>query len=123
MLEVAQHLERLLDDGVRLFALDVDHKADTARFMLEAWIVKSLFRWRDGLHPRRVFGSLSCFTGHFLAIIVAFCSLIFDINYAVSQWNVFWGRISNLEIVLVLGFSAFSRTKDENEDEDELSDG
>jgi len=68
MLEVAQHLERLLDDGVRLFALDVDHKADTTRFMLEAWIVKPLFRWRDGLHPRRLVVSLRCFTGHFLAI-------------------------------------------------------
>jgi hypothetical protein len=43
MLEVAQHLERLLDDGMRLFAFDVDHKAHTARFMLEARIVKPLF--------------------------------------------------------------------------------
>jgi hypothetical protein len=80
MLEVAQHLERLLDDGMRLFALDVDHKAHTARFMLEAWIVKSLFRWRAGLRPRPVVVSLRCFTGHFPAIIVSSCSLIFDIN-------------------------------------------
>jgi hypothetical protein len=59
--------------------------------MLEAWIVKPLFQRRGAWHPRRVFGSLRCITGHFLAIIVAFCSLIFDIIYAVSQLNVFWG--------------------------------
>jgi len=32
----------------------------------------------------------------------------------------YWGRISNLEIVLVLGFLAFSKTKNEYEDEDDL---
>jgi hypothetical protein len=74
MLEVAQYLKRLPDDGVRLFAFDVDHKADTARFMLEAWIVQPLFWWRAGLHPRRVVMSLRCSSGHFLANI-AFISL------------------------------------------------
>ena len=38
-----------------------------------------------GPGPRRVAESLCCSTGHFLAIIVAFCSLILDINFAVSQ--------------------------------------
>jgi hypothetical protein len=77
---------------VRLFALDVDHKANTARFMLEARIIKSLFQRSRAWHPRRVFGSLRCSTGHFLAIIVTFSSLIFDINLAVSQLNVFLER-------------------------------
>jgi hypothetical protein len=84
VLEVAQHLERLLDDGVRFFALDVDHKAHPARIMLEAWVIKSLFRRRAGLRPRRVVGSLRCFTGHCLAM-VAICSLILHINYAIAQ--------------------------------------
>jgi len=84
MLEVAQDLERLLDDGMRLFALDVDHKTHAARFMLEAWIVKSLFQRRGACHPRRVVGSLRCITGHCLAM-VAICSLILDINFTIAQ--------------------------------------
>jgi hypothetical protein len=37
--EVEQNLERLLDDGVRLFAFDIDDEADAARFVLEARII------------------------------------------------------------------------------------
>ena len=69
VLEVAQHLERLLDDGVRFFALDVDDKADAARIMLEARIVKPLLG-RRRYPPRPVFGPLCCVTAHLLAIIV-----------------------------------------------------
>ena len=65
---------------LRFFALDVDHKTHTARFMLEAWVIKALFQRRCARHPRRVVMSLRCFTGHFPAIIVSSCSLIFDIN-------------------------------------------
>ena len=47
MVEVQQHLQRLLDNGVRLFALHVDDKADAAGVVLELRIVKPLlWRWR-----------------------------------------------------------------------------
>jgi hypothetical protein len=53
--------------------------------MLEARVIKSLFQRRAGLCPRPVVESLYRFTRHFLANRIAFASLIFDINFTVSQ--------------------------------------
>ena len=47
MIEVAQHLDGLLQDAVRLAALDVDDEADAAGLVLEPRIVEPLFVGRD----------------------------------------------------------------------------
>ena len=46
MIEILQDHERLLDDLVRLFALDIDDKADAAGIVFETRIVKPLFGWQ-----------------------------------------------------------------------------
>jgi len=35
MVQIQKHLHRLLDDGVRLLAFDMDHEPNTARLMFE----------------------------------------------------------------------------------------
>ena len=42
VIEVEQNLQALADDVVGLATLDVDNKADTARIVFVAWVVKSL---------------------------------------------------------------------------------
>jgi hypothetical protein len=42
MVQIQEHLKRLLDDGVGLPALDVDDKSHAARFVLELRIVQTL---------------------------------------------------------------------------------
>ena len=42
MIEVAQHLDRLLHDAMRLATLDVDNKAHAAGIVLEPGVVESL---------------------------------------------------------------------------------
>jgi hypothetical protein len=46
VVEVLQHLDRLLDDPVRLVSLDVDHEALAARIVLVARVVQALLRGR-----------------------------------------------------------------------------
>ena len=48
MLEIAQDRERVVDDLVRLAALDVGDEADAAGILLERGIVKSLRRRQPG---------------------------------------------------------------------------
>ncbi len=43
VIEVLQYRERLLDDLVRFFTLDIDDEADAAGIMLKARIVETLF--------------------------------------------------------------------------------
>jgi hypothetical protein len=46
MIQVAQHLEGLLQDAMGLAALDVHHETHAAGLVFEPWIVKTLlFRW------------------------------------------------------------------------------
>jgi hypothetical protein len=83
VLEVAQNLKCLLDDGMRIFALDIDHKTHTARLMLESRIIKPLLGRRH-YPPRHVFGPLCCVIGHFPAIVPV-GSFIFYLNHAPAQ--------------------------------------
>ena len=48
VVEVLQHLDRLLQDLVRLAALDVDHEADAAGVVLEPGIVEALLGRQAG---------------------------------------------------------------------------
>jgi hypothetical protein len=43
VIQVQQHLQRLLDNRMGLPALDVDHEPHTAGFMLELRVIKTLF--------------------------------------------------------------------------------
>ena len=51
VVEVAEGLERLLDDGVGFLALDMDDKADAAGVVLELRVVKALPGRRRCAHP------------------------------------------------------------------------
>ena len=42
MVQVPEHLQRLLNDLVRLLAFDVDHEADAAGFVFEKGIIEAL---------------------------------------------------------------------------------
>src|SRR5215813_7239710 len=46
MIEVLQNGQRLIDDLVGFFTLNVDDKTDAASIMFESGIVKTLFRWQ-----------------------------------------------------------------------------
>ena len=63
VIEVAQRLQRLPDDGVRLPALDVDDEADTAGIVLELRVVKPLPGRRRCSHPTGILFLLG-FAGH-----------------------------------------------------------
>ena len=52
VVEVLQDLDRLLEDAVRLVALDVDDEALAARVVLVARVVETLPRRRPELHGR-----------------------------------------------------------------------
>ena len=61
MIEILQDHERLLDDFVRLFALDIDDKADAAGIVFETRIVKALFGRQTRLsHRFTLHWSLPC---------------------------------------------------------------
>ena len=45
MVEIDQNCQRLADDLVGLFPLDIGNKADATGVMLELWIVETLFYW------------------------------------------------------------------------------
>ena len=60
MVEIDEELQPLRDDRVGLGALDVGDKADAARVMLVARIVKTLFRRQTHQKPQpRHFGAQS----------------------------------------------------------------
>ena len=48
VIQIQKHLQRLLNNGVRLPALDVDHEPHTAGFVLKTRIVKALPDRRTG---------------------------------------------------------------------------
>ena len=50
VVQVLEHLDRLLDDPVRLLALDVDHESLATGVVLVARVVEPLFRRRAQLH-------------------------------------------------------------------------
>jgi hypothetical protein len=47
MLQIQEHLNRLVDNSARTATLNINYEAQTARVMLELWVVESLLR-RNG---------------------------------------------------------------------------
>src|SRR4051794_27229469 len=54
MFEIAQYVDRVGDDLMRLLALDVGNEADAAGVLLQAWVVKALGRRTPVVLARRV---------------------------------------------------------------------
>jgi len=73
--QVQQHLQRLLNYGMGLPALDVDHETHSAGFMLEPRIVKTLFGRRTG-------------PGHATATAIDVCSIRHSQESQISRQTV-----------------------------------
>ena len=58
VIEIAQHLDGLLQDAVGLAALHVHDEADTARLVFEPGIVQALLLWLSG---PTAWTSVACF--------------------------------------------------------------
>ena len=64
VIQVQQYLQRLLNDGMGLPALDVDHEAYAAGLMFKLRVVQALFGRRTGLGRALAIASTVCLNCH-----------------------------------------------------------
>ena len=68
VIQVQQHLQRLLNDGMGLPALDIDHEPHAAGLVLELRVVKTLFGRRTGSLRLTAIAFALCSNRHFSEI-------------------------------------------------------
>jgi hypothetical protein len=84
VIQIQQHLQGLLDDGVGLFALDINDETYAAGFVFKLRIIKPLlWRWH-GSHLPATTCLLLCSIVHFRAVIAS-NPVTFYPNFTISQ--------------------------------------